>query len=169
MLGRLPPARDPGARPRQGGPGRGGIPVVGAFDGYRALAIFRIVLFHIFLFCGVLGAVGDSAAGVVIFGILPRGSLAILFVVSGFVLFLPAAGRGGDFGAAGVRAPPRRAPPARLLAQPRGRAAAPGDLRARGARDRADATHVAMLQTPALLFDGPVTRGSPRDFALGLG
>ena len=39
-----------------------------------------------------------------IFGTLPRVPLVILFVVSGFVLFLPTAARGGRFGDVGAYA-----------------------------------------------------------------
>ena len=102
----MSPALDPGKVARAAG----GIPVVGAFDGYRAVAIFLIALFHIFLFSGVAGAVGDSPGGVAIFGTLPRVPLVILFVVSGFVLFLPTAARAapGRPSRAAARRPRRR-------------------------------------------------------------
>ena len=78
-----------------------GIPIVASFDGYRAIAIVAVAIFHICLFCGVAGAVGDSWRGVAIFGTLPRVPLATLFIVSGFVLFLPVAARDGEFGDVG--------------------------------------------------------------------
>ena len=74
-----------------------GIPIVAAFDGYRALAVLGVVLFHIFEVCGVLVVAGPSLGGILIWGILPR-SIIIFFVVSGFVMFLPTAVRRGDFG-----------------------------------------------------------------------
>ena len=40
---------------------------------------------------------GDSALGVLSWGILPR-SIQALFITSGFVIFLPTAARYGDFG-----------------------------------------------------------------------
>jgi peptidoglycan/LPS O-acetylase OafA/YrhL len=45
----------------------------------------------------VFSAAGDSALGVLAWGLLPR-SLDALFVISGFVIYLPTAARGGDFG-----------------------------------------------------------------------
>jgi peptidoglycan/LPS O-acetylase OafA/YrhL len=158
---------DPGKEARAAS----GIPVVGAFDAYRALAIAGVVLFHVVQVSGVLGEAGDSAAGVLMWGILPGGSLTTLFIVSGFVMFLPAAVRGGDLGSRRVFAVRRaaRLVPAYwlslviallLLA-----AYGPG-LPGIGPI----AAHVAILQTPALLVDGPVfvdgaTVGS---FPLGL-
>jgi peptidoglycan/LPS O-acetylase OafA/YrhL len=73
------------------------IPVVPSFDGYRAYAILCVVLFHIFQVSGVFAATGDSALGVLSWGILPR-SLDVLFIVSGFVIYLPTVVRDGDFG-----------------------------------------------------------------------
>jgi peptidoglycan/LPS O-acetylase OafA/YrhL len=73
------------------------IPVVPSFDGYRAYAILFVVLFHIFQVSGAFAAAGDSALGVLFWGILPR-SLDVLFIVSGFVIYLPTVVRDGDFG-----------------------------------------------------------------------
>ena len=156
----MSPALDPGKEARAAG----GIPVVGAFDGYRAVAIFLIALFHIFLFSGVAGAVGDSPGGVAIFGTLPRVPLVILFVVSGFVLFLPTAARGGRFGDAGAYALRRAARilPAywlSLLVAIVLLAVLPLSVGVPGVGEVL--LHVTMLQTPAPLFDG--------DFALGFG
>ncbi len=74
-----------------------GIPIVASFDAYRALAVIGVVLFHIFEVCGVVAKAGDSFGGILIWGILPR-SIIVFFVVSGFVMYLPTAVRGGDFG-----------------------------------------------------------------------
>jgi peptidoglycan/LPS O-acetylase OafA/YrhL len=74
-----------------------GIPIVPAFDGYRALAVLGVVLFHIFEVCGITAVAGTSLGGILIWGLLPR-SIIIFFIVSGFVMFLPTAVRGGDFG-----------------------------------------------------------------------
>ena len=68
-----------------------------AFDGYRAWAILGVVLFHIFEVTGVFAAMGDSWAGILDWGLLPR-SLDALFIVSGFVIYLPTVVRDGDFG-----------------------------------------------------------------------
>lgn len=84
---------DPGKEWRRGHR----IPVVPSFDGYRAYAILFVVLFHIFQVSGAFAAAGDSALGVLAWGILPR-SLDVLFIVSGFVIYLPTVVRNGDFG-----------------------------------------------------------------------
>lgn len=73
------------------------IPVVPSFDGYRAYAILGIVLFHVFQVSGVYAAAGSSALGVILWGVLPR-CLDALFIISGFVIYLPTAARGGNFG-----------------------------------------------------------------------
>ena len=44
------------------------IPVVPAFDGYRALAVLGVVLFHVFEVCGVYAAMRRLRAGVLILG-----------------------------------------------------------------------------------------------------
>lgn len=84
---------DPGKEWRRGHR----IPVVPAFDGYRAYAILCICLFHVFQVSGVFGRTGDSALGVLFWGFLPR-TLDALFIISGFVIYLPTAAHGGDFG-----------------------------------------------------------------------
>jgi peptidoglycan/LPS O-acetylase OafA/YrhL len=84
---------DPGKEWRRGHR----IPVVPSFDGYRAYAILFVCLFHIFQVSGAFSAAGDSALGVIFWGILPR-SLDVLFIVSGFVIYLPTVVRDGDFG-----------------------------------------------------------------------
>src|SRR5262249_55572056 len=97
-----PPGTDPEERFAVADPGkewrRGHrIPVVPSFDGYRAYAILFVALFHIFQITGAFTAAGDSAVGVISWGILPR-SLDVLFIVSGFVIYLPTVVRDGDFG-----------------------------------------------------------------------
>jgi peptidoglycan/LPS O-acetylase OafA/YrhL len=141
---------DPGKEWRRGHK----IPVVPSFDGYRAYAIICVCLFHIFELSGVLAAAGDSARGVLFWGILPR-SLDVLFIVSGFVIYLPTVVRDGDFGAVSAFAIRRaaRLVPAYyvtlliailLLAVV---ASSPG-LPDAGTV----VAHFAVLQTPALLF-----------------
>lgn len=154
-----------------------GIPVVPAFDGYRTLAVGGVVLFHVLQVCGVLVEAGDSAAGVIMWGVLPQGSLTMLFIVSGFVMFLPAAARAGDLGSVRVFAVRRaaRLVPAywlclaaslALLAAFSPHPSAPGFP----GLDQVLA-HLVLIQTPLLLVDGPVTLNgiSTGDFQLGLG
>lgn len=75
---------DPGQADRQSR----GIPVVPVFDGFRALAIFGIVIFHLL----PAGPNGDSW---VRFQNATFGQLIdVLFIVSGFVVFLPTAWQG---------------------------------------------------------------------------
>jgi peptidoglycan/LPS O-acetylase OafA/YrhL/glycosyltransferase involved in cell wall biosynthesis len=141
-----------------------GIPVVPAFDGYRAVAIFGIAFFHICLFSGVAGIVGDSWRGVALFGALPQVPLTVLFIVSGFVLFLPTAERDGEFGGVAPYALRRAARilPAYYLSLVIALVLlAVLDL-PQGLPDAGEVlAHLTMLQTPATLFDG--------DFALGFG
>jgi peptidoglycan/LPS O-acetylase OafA/YrhL len=84
---------DPGKEWRRGHR----IPVVPSFDGYRAYAILGVLLFHVFQTSGAFAAMGDSVPGVIFWGILPR-SLDVLFIVSGFVIYLPTVVRDGKFG-----------------------------------------------------------------------
>jgi acetyltransferase len=139
------------------------IPVVPSFDGYRAYAILCVVLFHIFQASGAFVVAGDSAVGVLSWGILPR-SLDVLFIVSGFVIYLPTVVRDGDFGrvsAFAIRRAARLVPAyyvtlllATLLLI--AVASSPGVPGAGTV-----AAHFAVLQTPALLFVD--------QFRLGLG
>jgi len=149
-----------------------GIPIVAAFDGYRALAVIGVLLFHVFEVCGVLIIAGDSAAAVLIWGVLP-GSLTVFFIVSGFVMFLPTAVRGGEFGSVRSFAIGRMArilPPywlilviALLLLAAFQSDALPGVGTV--------LAHLGMMHTPALLVDGPVlvAGGSTGNFSLGFG
>jgi peptidoglycan/LPS O-acetylase OafA/YrhL len=138
-----------------------GIPVVAAFDGYRALAIAGVVLFHLAHVSGVFGATADTALGVALWGVLPR-TLDALFLVSGFVMFLPVVVRDGRFGSVTVFAVRRaaRLVPAYwvclvislvLLAVV---SDSPG-LPSWGSV----AAHVAIVQTPVQLFDDSVALG----------
>jgi peptidoglycan/LPS O-acetylase OafA/YrhL len=151
-------ASDPGKAWRRGE----GIPIVPAFDGYRAWAILGIVLFHVFFVSGVLNASLNSAGGLITWTVLPRG-IEMLFIVSGFVVFLPTVARDGDFGRVGAYAVRRgaRILPAYwlvllvailLLATVSGSPGVPGV--------GPIVEHFTMLQTPALLWDA--------NFPLGL-
>jgi peptidoglycan/LPS O-acetylase OafA/YrhL len=74
-----------------------GVPVVPAFDGYRAFAILGIVVFHVLINSGVVGRTGGSLSGQLIWGIGPQ-LVDVLFIVSGFVVYLPTVAQQGRFG-----------------------------------------------------------------------
>jgi peptidoglycan/LPS O-acetylase OafA/YrhL len=89
----LPQLEDPGKEDRA----RAGLPVVPAFDGFRAYAILGIVVFHTFNASGITEASAPGWGGQLIWGTF--GHLVdVLFILSGFVVFLPTVARGGDFG-----------------------------------------------------------------------
>jgi peptidoglycan/LPS O-acetylase OafA/YrhL len=91
--GELPPLSDPGKDERAAE----GVPVVPAFDGYRAFAILTVVVFHVFINSGALESAGDSFGGQLIWAIGPQ-FVDVLFIVSGFVVFLPTVAQRGSFG-----------------------------------------------------------------------
>ncbi len=74
-----------------------GIPVVPAFDGYRAFAILGIVCFHLLALSGVSSVAENGAGAEVIVGV-GGWTVNVLFIVSGFVVFMPAAARDGRLG-----------------------------------------------------------------------
>ena len=165
----VPSAReDPGKAARAAS----GIPVVPAFDGYRTLAIAGVVLFHVLQVSGALIAEGDSLTGIAMWGVLPAGSLITLFIVSGFVMFLPAAARGGDLGPVGAFAIRRaaRLVPAYwvclVVALILIATLAPLGFVGPGIAEVI--AHFGLVQTPILLFDGPVL-GFGGSFDLGFG
>ena len=67
-----------------------GIPVVPVMDGFRAYAILAIVLFHLAYYTSELSS---PASRVLLWGTLPN-LVDALFIVSGFVVFLPTVARG---------------------------------------------------------------------------
>ncbi len=87
------PAGDPGKDDRLAS----GIPVVPAFDGFRAYAILGIVALHILIWSGLLGALGEDLFFRTVQATLGQ-AIDVLFVVSGFVVFLPTVARHGHFG-----------------------------------------------------------------------
>ena len=122
-IGELPPLSDPGKDERAAS----GVPVVPVFDGYRALAILGIVFFHVLINSGVVQRAGGSFGGQLIWATGPE-LVDILFIVSGFVVFLPTvAQRRALRQRLRVRDPPRRPALPRLLALPRRDAAGDGD------------------------------------------
>ena len=128
-----------------------GIPVVGVFDGFRALAILAIAVFHCLQISGAAVALGDSAAASFAWG-LPAGVTA-LFIISGFVVYLPTVARAGEFGNVGHYAL-RRA--ARIVPAYWVILVVAVILMAVASVPRPDtgtfASHVLMLHTPAQLF-----------------
>ncbi len=100
--GLLPPKDELGLSTATGDPGKEerratGIPVVAAFDGYRAWAIAGIVLLHVLISSGVIPRTEANW-----FSQLAEGTLGqlvdVLFIISGFVVFLPTAARRGELG-----------------------------------------------------------------------
>jgi peptidoglycan/LPS O-acetylase OafA/YrhL len=83
---------DPGKEARA----KSGIPVVPAFDGFRAFAILGVVAIHLAQISGVSGD-GTTFGSQLVWGTLGR-TVEVLFVVSGFVVFLPTVARRGSFG-----------------------------------------------------------------------
>lgn len=81
---------DPGKQYRA----RTGIPIVPALDGFRAFAILGIVLLHLL---GVYLRPDSWTTLTLTRGFLPN-FVDVLFILSGFVVFLPTVVRGGDFG-----------------------------------------------------------------------
>jgi peptidoglycan/LPS O-acetylase OafA/YrhL len=86
-------ASDPGKQSRVAAH----IPVVAAFDGYRAYAILGLVVVHLLGISGVVVALGDNWLAHLIMGTLANFP-DILFIISGFVVFLPTVARHGEFG-----------------------------------------------------------------------
>jgi peptidoglycan/LPS O-acetylase OafA/YrhL len=156
---RVPDAPDPEASFAVADPGkewrRGHrIPVIPSFDGYRAWAILGVVLFHVFQVSGTFTAAGDSALGVLLLGLLPR-TLDLLFIVSGFVIYLPTVVKDGDFGRVGsfaIRRAARLFPAyyVALLIAIALLAFLPHSGGVPGAGTIA--AHMAVMQTPSLLF-----------------
>jgi peptidoglycan/LPS O-acetylase OafA/YrhL len=137
-----------------------GIPVVGVFDGFRALAILAIALFHTLQVSGTAVALGDSLAASLTWA-LPTGVTA-LFIISGFVVYLPTVARNGEFGNVGHYALRRgaRILPAYWVVL----VLALGLMLVAGATlpdPGTFASHAVMLHTPAQLFVS--------DYSLGFG
>jgi len=84
---------DPGKAARRSA----GIPVVPAFDGYRALAIMAVVMLHVSVVSGLAAPGVHDFPSRVVWGTLGH-AVELLFIVSGFVVFLPTVARGGRFG-----------------------------------------------------------------------
>ncbi len=93
---KLTPLADPGKQDRSAH----GIPVVPEFDGYRAFAIFAIMGSHVILSAGLItGTEGDR--GDKLIAAFGPWLVSILFIISGFVVFLPTVARDGEFGSVG--------------------------------------------------------------------
>ena len=81
-------------------------PQVPVLDTFRGLAAVGILLYHCWLLSGEPALGGGPARDVLSAGFL---AVTLFFVLSGFVLFLPVARRGGDFGSVGAYARRRAA------------------------------------------------------------
>lgn len=76
-----------------------GIPVVPVLDGFRGVGVLGIVLFHTLQNAAIIWTPDGGALSRAIWAFDPAGNcLNTLFIVSGFVLFLPTAARDGQFG-----------------------------------------------------------------------
>ena len=73
---------------------------VPALDGIRAYAIAAVVVVHLLGASGVLASADGTELGVWIWGFF-GGTIDVFFIISAFVLFLPAVRRGGELGSAG--------------------------------------------------------------------
>ncbi len=73
--------------------------MIPSFDGFRAFAILGVVTIHVLLASGVVERAGDSALGQLIWGTVGQ-AVDTLFIISGFVVFLPTVVR-GEFGNVG--------------------------------------------------------------------
>lgn len=104
----IPAASAQGLDPGKEARAAEGVPIIPALDGFRALAIYAIVVLHLI---GVFVNPEGNFGRILTYGPLPN-AVDVLFIISGFVVFLPAVARGGRFGAIGAYAV-RRA--ARLL------------------------------------------------------
>lgn len=72
---------------------------VPALDGIRAYAIAAVVVVHLLGSSGVLARADGTGLGVWIWGFF-GGTIDVFFIISAFVLFLPAVRRGGELGSA---------------------------------------------------------------------
>lgn len=79
---------DPGKEARA----EAGIPIVPAFDSWRALAIAGVVLLHLILQSGSVVTGQEDLLAKLTWGTVGH-AIDVLFVVSGFVVFLPTAAR----------------------------------------------------------------------------
>lgn len=160
------PGGDPGKEARAAA----GIPVVPVFDGYRAYAILAIVALHLVTSSGLLAATGQGFFLRFVQGTLGQ-AVDVLFVISGFVVFLPTVARGGRFGrvgAYGLRRAARLAPAywlalaiALLLVA---LVSTDPELYKPGLGDVA--VHAVFFQTPAQLFTSSVPLGFGVDGAV---
>ncbi len=85
-------SHDPGKESRRAA----GVPIVPALDGFRTFAVVSIVLVHVGLFSGTLFSLRASRSRE-LFDVVGL-SVDLLFMISGFVIFLPMVVRGGGVG-----------------------------------------------------------------------
>ncbi len=77
--------------------GGGATKRIGVLDGFRGYSIFVVVLLHLLGASGVLAKAEGTAEGVVYWALFSN-SIDAFFMISAFVLFLPAVRRFGRFG-----------------------------------------------------------------------
>lgn len=139
------------------------MPIVPAFDGFRAIAILAIVALHLVILSGLLSATGDGLFLRLVQATIGQ-AIDVLFVISGFVVFLPTVARGGRFGSVRAYAMRRaaRLVPAywavmalALLAL----AVIPVDPPLPSPDIGDVLVHAAFLQTPTQMFTGSVPVG----------
>jgi peptidoglycan/LPS O-acetylase OafA/YrhL len=82
---------DPGKRIRT----QSGVPIFPAVDGLRWLAVVLVIAYHVWGGTSYHVFRGTPVASLIGCGV---GMFDLLFILSGFVMFLPAAARGGDLG-----------------------------------------------------------------------
>ncbi len=88
---------DPGKRARA----QSGVPIVPALDGLRVTAVFMVIAYHVWGGSQYRAFHGSPIATLIGYA-LP--SFDLMFILSGFVMFLPTAARDGDFGSVRVYA-----------------------------------------------------------------
>ena len=149
--------------------GASGAPVVGVLDGFRGIAVMAIVLLHLLSTEGTRELLPDGILMDMGIGLLPR-MIDVLFIVSGFVLFMPTVARRGQFGdvvSYAVRRAARILPTYYLvLAIVLLLAVAVPALRVPSFSAYEIGAHLTVMQSPARLFDQGFPVGLEMDGAL---
>ncbi|GIK78873.1 MAG: acyltransferase [Actinomycetes bacterium] len=131
---------------------------VPALDGFRGYAILGVVAIHLLGVSGVLAATAGTGTGVALWAAFSN-SIDAFFIISGFVLFLPAVRRGGELGGKArfwIGRAARLFPAYWLVLAIGALLPLLGPRWAGGVTPSAAdiATHLAILQMPMALLDG---------------